>query len=295
MAIPWTDYVNWKLDCEKGTPGGDTYVVNGEPMCFRFTKSHKQAVWLLTGELSADVEDIDDAAVDRMLEEGKILINDDECIPGHGWMGCLVWDANKEYVGTVGDRCHFKAGRETEHPTYGRCKYHFGTTKYASSGEMSTGRHSKAFKRLVHEKIEAYAADPNRMDLSRELGIQRALLELLLNKLDEDSDDEEVLRLISGISGMANQVARMADKISTIDHRTALTVNQVMYIQVTVIDVMRRHLPQDELQTAAMELSDRLGTKQAFGSAMTSMLGSGEPIIDMPTTRRVTTRTIEDG
>ncbi len=268
-------------------------MVTGEPMCFRFTQSHRRAVWLLTGELSTDVEDIDDAAVDRMLEEGKILINDDECIPKHGWMGCLVWDADKEYIGTVGDRCQFKAGRETEHPSYGRCKYHHGGGSYSIAGEMATGRHSKTFKRLVHERIQAYAADPRRMDLSRELGIQRAMLELLLDKLDDDSDDAEVLRLISGISSMANQVAKLADKISTIDHRTALTVNQVMYIQVTVIDVMRRHLPQDAVQTAAMELSDRLGTKKAFGSAMTSMLGSGEPLIDMPTTRRVTARVID--
>ena len=296
MALKFKDYHDAAISCEEGTPGGDTYTVDGSVKCFRFVRSHRRAVWQLTDGISTDIDDIVDVVVDKLMQDGVISINDDDCVPGHGWMGCDVWDSAGEYVGAVGDRCTHTAGTQTSHFGYGRCRFHYGTLK-GKSATIVTGGQSKTFKRLVQDKIKAYAADPNRMDLSRELGVQRAMLDLLLERLNDDNDEseeQETMNLIASISRMAEKVALLVDKVSSIDHRTALTANQIVFVQATVVDVMRKHLTQEALQAAAMELSERLGTKQAFGATMASMLGSGEATIDMPTTRRVLTRVAGD-
>lgn len=293
MAIPFKTYLNSVIDIDRGTPGGDTYRVDGELKCFRFTSKHRRATYALTNEQSKDSDDIRDEVVDELLKRGMVFINDDDCMMGHGWMGCKVWDADMNLIGTIGDRCSHQAGHGTDHPGYGACRYH--GTKDMPTRFMKHGRNASAFKRLLQEQIEAYATGSDRMALTRELGVVRTMMDMMLNKLgDSDPDDPDILTLITKVSDMAGKVARIVDKASSIEHRTAMTAGQLVYAQTVIVDVISKYVPKELLTTAAMELSERLGTKQAFGSAMAQqMLSAGEEV-PMITTKRVSSRLIDD-
>lgn len=266
MALQFKDYRHWRIEHVPGTPGGETHIVADRARCFAFTRSHRQAVYALTGGQSFNMDDITDDAVDALLANGDVAINDDDCVDGYGLLGCAVWNGDGEFLGTVGDRCSNTAGQETGHPGYGRCRYHNGRLSISMAKH---GRAAPQFRQMLKDRIAAYAQDPNATRLHRELAIQRALLDTLLERMT-DEDDPDLLPMIERIASMADTVTKTVNRMSQIDHRQALTASQVVYVQITVVDVLRRYLPQDVWTDAAKELSDRLGTGASFGEALTT-------------------------
>ena len=76
-----------------------------------------------------------------------------------------------------GDICLLSAGHDTYHPGVGRCKFHGGSTPMRY-GDRFQGRLKDHFKAVQED-------ESNPLDLVPELQVQRVMLSLALDKLDE--------------------------------------------------------------------------------------------------------------
>lgn len=81
-----------------------------------------------------------------------------------------------------GGECKNKAGKGTDHPGQGRCKFHGGSTP------IKTGRYSKIQRPRIKELIEGFENDPDPFDLLPEVKLLRALILDYIERYDEYTD-----------------------------------------------------------------------------------------------------------
>ena len=86
-----------------------------------------------------------------------------------------------------GDYCLHPAGFRTNHVGVGRCYLHGGMSLAGiANGNYKTGRYAHVFKGRLAQHFESLATDDtNPLDLVPELQVQRVMLSLALDKLDE--------------------------------------------------------------------------------------------------------------
>lgn len=87
-----------------------------------------------------------------------------------------------------GKLCQNPAGKGTDHPGEGRCKFHGGTTQVKGT-RFEVGRYGDLRARpRLKELIEKYAAEVDTSDLSHEITLLRALTQDYLERYDAMSE-----------------------------------------------------------------------------------------------------------
>lgn len=267
------DYINVNMDVKEGTPGGPTFIVADEPRCFAYVSSHYNAVKALTNGKSTDYQAIKRRVVLDLAERGIIQIDQTDCIPDYGFMGCKVWDVEGVYLGAVGDRCQNPAGHATSHVGTGRCKFHNGNLLDSprSSTLLVKGTDARMLQKMVKSRVAEYLATDDRTDLSWALATERALLDVMIEcGLQENGIPLEGRALVSTTRSIQQAIdlyGVMVKRISDIERSHALTASQVLYLQVTVVDILNKYVT-DPLakERAAIELAERLGTSGLMSS-----------------------------
>ena len=262
MPLFLRDYIDCKIHVEDNTDGGDTYYLDGKPKCFTYVSAHHRAVEVISGGKVSDVSKLTDDIVDEALEKGLCTIDDSAELEAYPWLAIKVWDEEGVYIGEIGSRCMNLAGRGTEHKGTGRCQYHCSEDPVHV---MKTGRHALRMQAKLRKKIEDYSDMMDSRSLEGELAIQRVLLNEMVDHLydEEMVSPAEMVAVASKIVYLADVVGRQVERITTIEQKSALTASQVMYLQVTVADILTKYIvdPRDREQ-AARELSRRLGTNR---------------------------------
>ena len=257
MPIVFTDYKISDINVEEGTAGGPTYIVNGKRLCFAYTTGHKRAVGALTGG-NWDIKAIREKDVENLLTANTVFVNDETCDQEeYPWLGLQVWDEDETYIGEIGARCSRPSGAGTEHKGYGRCVKHAGRILPVG---LRHGRGSVRLRKQLHDKIQAHVQRPNLLDLSMEISVQRALLDEIVARTSY-ADEIDVIGLAEKAIKLADLVGRQAERISAMNQRESLTAAQVLYLQVTIVDMFTKYIQDPSIrQVAAMELVERLGT-----------------------------------
>lgn len=263
MGISWVEWNKLEMSVKEGTPGGTTYVVGGRTLCFAILAGTNKAVMALTAQQSKDPETIDGRLVVKLVDDGLLIVDASDS-NGDGWWGTRVWAADEKYIGEVGERCSKAAGYGTDHPGTGRCKFHGGAgCLLGAQKQLKHGGDSKYFRNTLKAKIQQYLNDTNLLDLSGELATQRALLDLLLERLETHmlKDPEYAERLMPGLMRSCSEIGRLAERVASIDQKYALTAGHIRYIQAVVVDILMTHIKDPMVQEqAARELAARLGS-----------------------------------
>ena len=89
----------------------------------------------------------------------------------------------------------------------------------------------------------------------------RTLVEVFRDHVLDKGDVEALVLRIPDMLRQLERVGMLVDKMVSIDQKYALTASQLVYVQTTVVDVMRKYLEDPVvIEMAANELSSRLGT-----------------------------------
>jgi len=285
--LRWEEYKRIDISVDEKTTGGHTYLLDfartrGKiALCFRYTQSHFNAVQALTQGKSNELHHIQDSVVTQMVNAGKLIVDASHCEPGYGYLGCDVWDGTThQYIGHVGAKCNLPAGQGTSHYGTGPCKAHgLMDPVYHASGKMTTGRTSKVVRRSLQDKIDQYM--DRTFDVARELATQRMVVAELMS-IAENMDDQEYKlygrSVLSDILDATSQVANTVQKASSISAKSALTSAHVLYIQVTVADILNKWIsdPKDR-EMALQDLSNRLGSQGMTMDTRTPKMIDGMP------------------
>jgi hypothetical protein len=268
MTLPFKEWIEYDLSIVQGTTGGDTYSIvdpaTGETrkLCYNFDRAHYRACSLLNEGKTNDYNAISDAVVNKLVEEGKVSLDVSGCLPEYGYLGAEVWDGEGEFVGTIGDRCSWPAGFGTDHPGWGRCKYHGGAKVAARI--LSASKHglmSRHLRSQVQTKIQKFLADPAPLDLAKELATQRALLELLMDHVVDQGDVDYLTSRVPGLMELLESIGNMANKAALIEKRYAMTAAQVLYVQHVFVEIINKYVPDPgKREEIAGELRRKLGS-----------------------------------
>jgi hypothetical protein len=257
-------YVDAEFDTERDTPGGDTYIIDGKRKCFAYTRRHARCCRALTRGRSTKHLDIKDHEVDALVAEGILIVDEEQCLEGYGWLGAIVYEDDRSLIGYVGERCGNKAGFGTEHLGTGRCKLHGGgNIGQRVMDRTKHGNMSRYLKSIVHARTQEYLSDTTPLDLKHELAQQRALTQTLMDLVLEEGDTESLKQYIPKLTSLLSQVGKMVSQIVTIEQKYALTASQVLFLQVTVTEAFNRYIddPQKR-EEAALFIADRFGTRK---------------------------------
>jgi hypothetical protein len=160
-------------------------------------------------------------------------------------------DSGKQYY------CANVAGHETWHRGEGACKYHGGT----AGKPPTTGAKSVVAKRRLADDIQKYLEkdESKMMDLRYELAAVRILFQEFVEKFP-DVDDERYGIEVNRAMAMVGTIGSLVDKISRIEARNTLTASQVVYLRVTVADILMKYIMDpDRRDRAIRELVHRVG------------------------------------
>lgn len=126
--------------------------------------------------------------------------------------------------------CSNKAGKGTDHPGKGRCRMH-DISALAVPKQTKHGRYALVTKERFRDKYNEFIRDPDLMDLTPELGIQRVLLAENWEKFQNGEDKEESLR------GIITEVIRTIEKMEKIQANQVMTASNARYLMLRAVDV----------------------------------------------------------
>ena len=145
----------------------------------------------------------------------------------------------------------------------GRCYRHGG----ASPGRpIITGRYSLTHRAALHEKMQVFLSDPRPGDLTAELALMRALLQDYLGRF---GDGVQLPALeIERIMSMVETVSRLVERIARIMNQTALTAAEVQLLQVRIVDLLVKYVPDPAQRLAFLdELATTVGATEGHQAA----------------------------
>lgn len=152
-----------------------------------------------------------------------------------------------------GSPCQLPRGWGTDHPGEGRCKHHGG----AGGRPPTHGLYSESARDSLREKIEAAREQPIG-ELTEEMAVVRALLDDYLE--DVGNVDEDAVK---HVTTLAAEVRRIANAVSKMDARTALTARHVEYLQARIADVLTEYVPEGDLDAALRDLREATQTDES--------------------------------
>lgn len=131
---------------------------------------------------------------------------------------------------------------------------------------MITGRYSLIHRAALHEKMQAFLADPCPSDLSAELALMRALLQDYLGRYPDGValPAGEIERIMS----MVETISRLVERIARIMNQTALTAAEVQLLQARLVDLLVKYVADPAQRLAFLdELAATVGTAEGYQAA----------------------------
>jgi len=129
----------------------------------------------------------------------------------------------------------------------GRCKLHGGKTPSGpASVHFKHGRYANVFRQELADKFLAASEDTTPLDLLPELAVQRALLAQHIDRVSQKVKPS--LGDLKSISQMAEDVVRTAATIAKVRNDNALTIAEVKFIQVGMIRLIEKYVPDPNRQ-----------------------------------------------
>src|SRR5690606_24820695 len=115
--------------------------------------------------------------------------------------------------------CFNEAGLKTDHEGSGRCAFNGG----AGGRNPTHGRYADGAKSKLAEHYQEYLNDPDLLNLTPELALQRTLLKNIWEKFNEEGgDNTDNLKLIRAL---VSDVTITVDKIEKIQSQQVLTAS----------------------------------------------------------------------
>jgi len=139
-------------------------------------------------------------------------------------------------------RCHLHGGKSTGRP-------------------IITGRYSVTHRKSLADKMLRFTEDTAPSDLLPELALLRSLFEDYLGRFSDGvalpaADIERMFSLLESIG-------KMVERIEKIRAGYALTPAEVALLVASLLDVLKRYLPEDKLTQLHFEMRSRLGLPAA--------------------------------
>lgn len=270
-TLSFSDYAQVDIRVLEGTLGGDTYIIDGRPTCFAFTRRHYDAVLALTNEASRDYSDIKPITVNRLVQKKVLIVDEANCQDQYGWLGTKVWNANtEEYIGTVGDRCGRGAGYKTSHVDTAKCKFHVMASPAAKMSLVKTGKSAISLSRYLQNKVDKYLSESEDreqfLSLDRELALQRASLDMVVDFAKELEDPAtNAIRISEHITTTVEKIGRQIERIQKMENARSLNASQVLYLQMVVAAIFEEYITDPVIREQAVtSLMDRIGTRNSI-------------------------------
>lgn len=150
----------------------------------------------------------------------------------------------------LGGYCERPAGWRTDHEGEGACSTHSG-----NAGRPSiNGNRSEKAAQSMRRRIEDYLGDDQNvlMDLTFELGALRVMFQDVVDMFPTPGDDDYTI-YVSRALNMITAAGSLVDKISKIENRNTITVNQVLYIRALMANMFLKYIPDPDLRERAIE------------------------------------------
>lgn len=171
----------------------------------------------------------------KKLEESRIQAN-------FGTVGGTTYFLNNRAVclaqlgseGRTHQYCANEAGLKTDHIGTGRCAFHGGS----AGTKIQHGRYAKVAKRKYAEHFQEYLNDPDLLNLTPELALQRMLLTDMFEKYQDDPSLVEEKNMLNLISNVITTV----EKIEKIQSQHVLTASAAKLMMARAVEVQRRML-----------------------------------------------------
>jgi hypothetical protein len=151
---------------------------------------------------------------------------------------------------TAGGLCKRPSGAGTDHVGIGRCKLHGGASI------VKHGRYSKTFRGEFGESVKEHMTDPSPLDLTLELSILRAYIDQVMGKV-ADGSGRIAGDAMEGLERTIGSLQRLADTISKIQTREALTTSELRYIVGEFVEVLRSKVEDADLLREILETLER--------------------------------------
>lgn len=168
-----------------------------------------------------------------------------------------------------GALCERDAGWRTDHPGEGACRTHGGM---GGRNNAINGNRSEKSAKHMRSRIEDYISnDQNQlMDLSFELGALRVMFQDMIDMFpDPESDDYTIY--VARTLKMITAAGSLVDKISKIENRNTITINQVLYVRALIANMFMKYIPDPDMRERAI--------KELAASIPTTV---GEEVVDRP-------------
>lgn len=145
----------------------------------------------------------------------------------------------------------------------GRCRMHGGIRPAGvDHPNYQHGRYSKYAPTSISEKIDDYKLG-NVLDLADELATQRALFSEYLERFKITKPD---LTSINLMMSWLTDISKTVERIIKIQNETALTATEIKFLQVRIVDLVMKYIPETQHQEAFVnELFGNADTSTKFG------------------------------
>ena len=155
-----------------------------------------------------------------------------------------------------GGTCRQPAGSRTDHPGTGRCWLHGGRKP------IKHGRYANVLRGELGRHIIEHMDDENPLDLAPEMAVLRGQLTLWLDRLGE-FDNGVTPEQAAAIGMVVSGLQRLADTVSKIETRAALTTREMTYVVCSLADILREEIEDaDQLRRILGKMERRVLVRQ---------------------------------
>lgn len=151
--------------------------------------------------------------------------------------GDPVCFSNTRSEGREGMLCSHGAGFQTNHNEEGRCYLHSGR----AGRPPVTGRYASIAKRQLRKHYEEFYNDPDLMDITAELSLQRSLLaQMISGEVNQEN-------LVNAFK-MLNDITKTVERIHKIESRHVLTTASARLMMVTAVKLIEKYIPEEDME-----------------------------------------------
>ena len=146
-------------------------------------------------------------------------------------------------VGKMDQYCEKTAGDGTSHPGTGRCRHHDKGDGKSDFNLDPFGRYNGAMRNQLLSSVRKYAQDPDMLDLTPELILLRAMLDLYIRRNPDFQDHN-----IGMVQNLVNQITGTVERIERITGRHILTVASARLMMTRAIDAARMFIDPEKME-----------------------------------------------
>lgn len=161
------------------------------------------------------------------------------------------------------EHCERPAGMATQHEGQGACKTHGGGPRNNGINGMRADVAVRQMKSRVEEYKKLGMAQL--LDLSEQLAAARVVFEDMIDMFP-DSDHDDWFIYVDRLMKLIDSIAKVADKISKMESRNAITINQILYLRARIADILVKWIKDpDDIDFAIADLATAIPDSDFLG------------------------------